>query len=80
MNSICLFFTGPPLAGLIFNLTDRWDDSFYAGGFFISISGFLAYAIGDLRQEQEFMYEQDEENNLTKQEQDSNNHAEKIIY
>lgn len=31
----------------------RWDDSFYAGGICIAISGFLAYIIGALRVEGE---------------------------
>lgn len=72
---------GPPLAGLIFDLTDRWvsswkiwtlttssfifrwDDSFYAGGIFISLSGFLAYIIGELRVEGETDGDDDEMNN-----------------
>lgn len=69
------WYTGPPLAGLIFNWTDRWDDSFYAGGVFISISGFLAYAIGDLRTD--YLYDPDEESNLTKQD---DNHSSKLTY
>ncbi|XP_055921066.1 uncharacterized protein LOC129952493 [Eupeodes corollae] len=36
---------GPPLAGFIYEVTLRWDDSFYASGFFIALSGFLAYLI-----------------------------------
>lgn len=36
---------GPPLAGFIFEISLRWDDSFYAAGFFIALSGFLAYLI-----------------------------------
>lgn len=29
----------------------RWDDSFYSGGVFIAISGFLAYIIGSVPME-----------------------------
>ncbi|XP_055839349.1 uncharacterized protein LOC129907258 [Episyrphus balteatus] len=36
---------GPPLAGFIYEVTLRWDDSFYAAGFFIALSGVLAYLI-----------------------------------
>lgn len=64
---------GPPFAGLIYDLTNRyeqtntvdlvptvinvfylfyiyrWDDTFYAAGIFIVISGLLAYVIGTLK-------------------------------
>uniref|UniRef100_A0A336LZ15 CSON008114 protein n=1 Tax=Culicoides sonorensis TaxID=179676 RepID=A0A336LZ15_CULSO len=39
---------GPPLAGMIYDFTLRWDDSFYAAGFFIAISGVLSWLIGTL--------------------------------
>uniref|UniRef100_A0A7G3AQK6 Putative monocarboxylate transporter 9-like protein n=1 Tax=Lutzomyia longipalpis TaxID=7200 RepID=A0A7G3AQK6_LUTLO len=39
---------GPPLAGAIYDWTLRWDDSFYAAGFFIAVSGALAYVTGIL--------------------------------
>uniref|UniRef100_A0A1L8DEN9 Putative monocarboxylate transporter n=1 Tax=Nyssomyia neivai TaxID=330878 RepID=A0A1L8DEN9_9DIPT len=39
---------GPPLAGAIYDWTSRWDDSFYAAGFFIAVSGALAYVTGIL--------------------------------
>ncbi|GAB0100261.1 monocarboxylate transporter 9 [Sergentomyia squamirostris] len=46
---------GPPLAGVIYDWTLRWDDSFYAAGFFIAVSGALAYVTGILvdREEEE---------------------------
>jgi hypothetical protein len=40
-----------------------WDDSFYAGGIFIALSGFLAYIIGDLRVEGETEADDEEMNN-----------------
>ncbi|KAJ8933232.1 hypothetical protein NQ314_014148 [Rhamnusium bicolor] len=33
--------TGPPLAGLIFDITQSWDQSFYQAAFWIIISGIL---------------------------------------
>ncbi|CAH0564857.1 unnamed protein product [Brassicogethes aeneus] len=36
---------GPPLAGLLFDLTQSWDQSFYQAGFWIIISGVLAGVI-----------------------------------
>lgn len=36
---------GPPLAGVMYDITLRWDDTFYAAGFFIALSGVLAYVI-----------------------------------
>uniref|UniRef100_A0A182IUD1 Major facilitator superfamily (MFS) profile domain-containing protein n=1 Tax=Anopheles atroparvus TaxID=41427 RepID=A0A182IUD1_ANOAO len=39
---------GPPLAGFLYDVTERWDDSFYAAGFFIFLSGVCAWAIGAL--------------------------------
>ncbi|XP_059620166.1 uncharacterized protein LOC132264105 [Phlebotomus argentipes] len=47
---------GPPLAGAIYDWTLRWDDSFYAAGFFIAVSGALAYVTGIL------VDQEDEEN------------------
>jgi MFS family permease len=44
---------GPPLAGFIYEYTNRWDDTFYAAGISISISGILAYVIGTLRADEE---------------------------
>ena len=43
---------GPPLAGLVFDLTGRYDASFYmAGGFFIfgGILSFIAYFMNKLK-------------------------------
>ncbi|KFB47004.1 AGAP005394-PA-like protein [Anopheles sinensis] len=37
---------GPPIAGLLYDITERWDDSFYAAGFFIFLSGICAWVIG----------------------------------
>ncbi|CRL08753.1 CLUMA_CG021268, isoform A [Clunio marinus] len=42
---------GPPLAGFIFTINERWDDSFYVGGVFVALSGVLAYIIGELKVE-----------------------------
>lgn len=39
---------GPPLSSSFYDLTGRWDDTFYVGGFFIVISGILAYVTGIL--------------------------------
>jgi len=36
---------GPPLAGLIYDVTLRWDDSFYCAGSFIAFSGVLSYIV-----------------------------------
>ncbi|XP_050073793.1 uncharacterized protein LOC126561592 [Anopheles maculipalpis] len=40
---------GPPIAGFLYDVTNRWDDSFYAAGFFIFLSGVCAWAIGSLK-------------------------------
>ncbi|XP_044731631.1 monocarboxylate transporter 14-like [Chrysoperla carnea] len=37
--------TGPPLAGLLFDLTQSWDLSFYTAGFWIFISGIFILLI-----------------------------------
>ncbi|XP_065074519.1 uncharacterized protein chk isoform X2 [Ochlerotatus camptorhynchus] len=42
---------GPPLAGLMYDLTETWDISFYAAGFFIFLSGIFAWAVGTLDEE-----------------------------
>ncbi|XP_058836879.1 monocarboxylate transporter 14-like isoform X2 [Topomyia yanbarensis] len=39
---------GPPLAGMMYDLTERWDPSFYTGGFFLVLSGVCAWAVGYL--------------------------------
>ncbi|XP_055537135.1 monocarboxylate transporter 14 isoform X4 [Wyeomyia smithii] len=39
---------GPPLAGFMYDMTGRWDSSFYAGGFFLILSGVCAWAVGYL--------------------------------
>ncbi|XP_070493052.1 monocarboxylate transporter 14-like [Chironomus tepperi] len=39
---------GPPLAGFIYDMTSRWDDSFYIGGVFVMLSGLLGCIIGPL--------------------------------
>lgn len=44
---------GPPLAAFIYDITLRWDDSFYASGFFISLSGVLAYLVAVLEDREE---------------------------
>lgn len=46
----------------------RWDDSFYAGGIFVALSGLCAYAIGALRVESEYD-DEDENNNDDEQKQ-----------
>lgn len=50
---------GPPLAGFIYDLTNRWDEPFFIGGVMVAMSGFLAYVIGSLRVEDD----EDENNN-----------------
>lgn len=44
---------GPPLAGFMYDLTEQWDISFYAAGFFIFLSGVFAWAVGTLDTESE---------------------------
>ncbi|XP_058066249.1 uncharacterized protein LOC131215870 [Anopheles bellator] len=39
---------GPPIAGFLYDVTHRWDDSFYAAGFFIFLSGVCAWVIGPI--------------------------------
>ncbi|XP_058465546.1 monocarboxylate transporter 14 isoform X2 [Malaya genurostris] len=39
---------GPPLAGLMYDLTERWDMAFYVGGFFLILSGVCSWAVGYL--------------------------------
>ena len=41
----------------------RWDDSFYAGGICIAISGFLAYIIGSVKEAEVAVDEDDVNNN-----------------
>lgn len=36
---------GPPLAGFIFDITNRWHDSFYLGGIFIGITDTLGVVL-----------------------------------
>lgn len=36
---------GPPLAGFIFSITNRWDDSFYLGGICIGKCSFVTFAL-----------------------------------
>ncbi|KAH8272864.1 hypothetical protein KR018_006164 [Drosophila ironensis] len=36
---------GPPIAGVIYETTGRWDDSFYYAGIFIALSGVCSYMI-----------------------------------
>ncbi|KAH8253372.1 hypothetical protein KR032_005157 [Drosophila birchii] len=36
---------GPPIAGVIYEHTGRWDDSFYFAGIFIALSGVCSYLI-----------------------------------
>lgn len=94
---------GPPLAGAIFQLTNRWvlallvlllllsghkiydltlfiaflslsplgrwDDSFYAGGICVALSGLCAYVIGELRVESD----EDENNNDEDEPKNNNN-------
>lgn len=40
--------TGPPLAGLMYDISESWDSSFYAAGFFIFLAGACAWAVGTL--------------------------------
>ncbi|XP_055537134.1 uncharacterized protein LOC129725383 isoform X3 [Wyeomyia smithii] len=39
---------GPPLAGMMYDITKQWDSAFYAGGFFLVLSAICARTIGDL--------------------------------
>ncbi|XP_058465547.1 uncharacterized protein LOC131439041 isoform X3 [Malaya genurostris] len=39
---------GPPLAGMMYDITERWDSAFYAGGFFVVLSAVCAWSIGTL--------------------------------
>jgi hypothetical protein len=41
----------------------RWDDSFYAGGIFVALSGVLAYAIGEVRAESDSNEDEEVNNN-----------------
>ncbi|XP_055379500.1 monocarboxylate transporter 9 [Condylostylus longicornis] len=50
---------GPPLAGLIYDITLKWDDSFYCAGLFIAFSGVLSYIV-------ELLERRDERRNRTK--------------
>ncbi|EDW46648.1 uncharacterized protein LOC6607881 [Drosophila sechellia] len=36
---------GPPIAGVIYEYTGRWDDTFYYAGIFIALSGVCSYLI-----------------------------------
>ncbi|KAH8339855.1 hypothetical protein KR067_000805 [Drosophila pandora] len=36
---------GPPIAGVIYETMDRWDDVFYYAGIFIALSGLCSYMI-----------------------------------
>lgn len=38
---------GPPIAGFVFDMTEQWDISFFAGGLFIFLSGVFAWVVGD---------------------------------
>ncbi|XP_037035817.1 monocarboxylate transporter 14 [Bradysia coprophila] len=44
---------GPPIAGLCFELSGIWDYAFYAGGFFISLSGVFVFITGILEDRDE---------------------------
>ncbi|XP_021696903.1 uncharacterized protein LOC5565651 isoform X2 [Aedes aegypti] len=44
---------GPPLAGFMYDMTEQWDISFYAAGFFIFLSGVFAWAVGTLDTDEE---------------------------
>ncbi|XP_062540995.1 monocarboxylate transporter 9 isoform X2 [Armigeres subalbatus] len=37
---------GPPIAGFVYDMTEQWDISFYAGGLFIFLSGVFAWVVG----------------------------------
>lgn len=41
----------------------RWDDSFYAGGIFVALSGVLAYVIGEVRAESDSNEDEEVNNN-----------------
>lgn len=45
--------TGPPLAGLMYDIGESWDSSFYAAGFFIFLAGVCAWSVGNLEPHQE---------------------------
>lgn len=44
---------GPPLAGMMYDISERWDDSFWAAGFFIFLAGICAWSIGTLEPPEE---------------------------
>lgn len=44
---------GPPIAGLCFELSGVWDPAFYAGGFFIAVSGIFVFITGVLEDRDE---------------------------
>ncbi|KAG5678198.1 hypothetical protein PVAND_007891 [Polypedilum vanderplanki] len=62
---------GPPLAGAIFDVTNRWDEPFFIGGVMVAMSGFLAYIIGSLRADVDL--EEDENNNDEEVNDDNSN-------
>lgn len=57
--------TGPPLAGLMYDLSESWDSSFYAAGFFIFLAGVCAWAVGTLEPPQEEEEEEKESEALS---------------
>lgn len=40
---------GPPIAGLVYDITERWDVAFYFAGVLIVLAGVCAWVIGDLK-------------------------------
>lgn len=57
--------TGPPLAGLMYDISESWDSSFYAAGFFIFLAGVCAWSVGTLEPPQEVEEEEKESEALS---------------
>lgn len=57
--------TGPPLAGLMYDIGESWDSSFYAAGFFIFLAGVCAWSVGNLEPQQEEEEEEKESEALS---------------
>lgn len=57
--------TGPPLAGLMYDISESWDSSFYAAGFFIFLAGVCAWSVGTLEPPEEEEEEEKESEALS---------------
>lgn len=63
---------GPPISGIMYDFTKRWDDAFYAAGFFIAISGILAWVTG-------ILVDRDEEDETEEEEAEDDDDDNKIV-